>query len=541
MSMNGSGTVVYRAAEIITVDPAGTVATGLLVRGDRIAAIGDAHELVSAARPGTPVIDLAGSTIVPGLIDAHCHISMLAYLLTGADCSSGAAPSVAAIRERLAATAPGPEGWITGSGYAEYKLTDGRHPTRDDLDEAVGATPCVLFHLSLHLCVVNSAALRELGLTDDSPDPDHGWLGRDAVGRLDGRLIETLALDLLGANMRRHLEALDATGRAAFVRRAGDHLAALGITSCSDAAADAGAFLALREAERRGELPVRVSVMFTYPEAGWLLKAGMTTGFGSDRLRIGAIKLFCDGGMSSRTAAVDEPYEVPPHDTGLLWYETDALAAVIRECDEAGFQVAIHAQGERGIRTTLAAYEAVLAPGNPLRHRIEHGGCFTAELRSVAARLGIHVVSQPGFFSALGDGYLEAFGAARTAGLYPFASLRDAGVLVAGSSDAPVIGASPLVAMRDAILRRTDGGGHVALSEALPADEALAMYTRRAAFVSHHEDQVGSLEVGKLADFTVLDRNPLTAAPETLAETIVQLTVVGGAVTFRRPWEAARA
>jgi len=526
--------VLYRAAEIVTGDAAGRVASGLLVRDDRIAAIGDAEALLTAADPGTRLVDLGGSTIVPGLIDAHCHISMLAYLLTGADCSEAEAPSIAAICRRLAASPPGPEGWITGSGYAEYKLSDGRHPTRDDLDDAVGATPCALFHLSLHLCVVNSAALRELGLTDDSPDPEHGWLGRDGEGRLDGRLIEALALDLLGANMRVHLETLDAAGRAAFMMRAGAYLAGLGITSCSDAAADAGAFLALREAERRGELPVRVSVMFTYPEAAWLLTAGMTTGFGSDRLRIGAVKLFCDGGMSSRTAAVDEPYEVAPYDTGLLWYEPDALAAVIRRCDEAGFQVAVHAQGERGIRTTLAAFEAVVSAGNPHRHRIEHGGCFTPELRSLAARLGIHVVSQPGFLSSLGDGYIEAFGARRAEGLYPFASLELAGVLVAGSSDAPVIDASPFVGIRDAILRRTDGGAHVALAEAVAVERALAMYTRNAAFVLGHDDQVGSLEAGKLADFAVLDRNPLTVDAESLGETIVQLTVVGGVTTFAR-------
>jgi predicted amidohydrolase YtcJ len=474
--MSTTGAVVYRAAGIRTGDRDGSVTTGMLVRGDRIAGIGDVNGLIATAGTGAEVVDFGASTIVPGFIDAHCHISMLAYLLTGADCTPGAAPSIAAIVGALAGTAPGPEGWITGSGYAEYQLTDGRHPTRDDLDDATGETPCVLFHRSLHLCVVNSAGLRELGLTDASPDPEHGWLGRDGNGRLDGRLIETLALDLLAANMRTHLETLEAAGRAAFVRRAGDHLASLGITSCSDAASDAGAFLALREAERRGELPVRVSVMFTYPESGWLRTAGMTTGFGSDRLRIGAIKLFCDGGMSSRTAAVDEPYEVPPFDTGLIWYETDALAAIIRECDAAGFQVGIHAQGERGIRTALAAFEAVIAPGNPLRHRIEHGGCFTPELRALAARLGIHVVSQPGFFSALGDGYLEAFGAARTAGLYPFASLRDAGVLVAGSSDAPVIGASPLVAMRDAILRRTR---HWPSTRATPHSSA-TMMTRSA-------------------------------------------------------------
>jgi predicted amidohydrolase YtcJ len=119
--------------------------------------------------------------------------------------------------------------------------------------------------------------------------------------------------------------------------------------------------------------------MFTYPEAGWLLKAGMTTGFGSDRLRVGAIKLFCDGGMSSRTAAVDEPYEVPPFDRGLLWYESDDLAAVIRDCDRGRVPGRRSRARVSGIRTTLSAYNAVIDRGNPLRHRIEHGGCFTPE------------------------------------------------------------------------------------------------------------------------------------------------------------------
>jgi predicted amidohydrolase YtcJ len=274
--------------------------------------------------------------------------------------------------------------------------------------------------------------------------------------------------------------------------------------------------------------------MFTYPEAAWLLKAGMTTGFGSDRLRIGAIKLFADGGMSSRTAAVDEPYEDPPGEMGLLWYEPDALAAIVRECDEAGFQIGVHAQGERGIRMTLDAYAGVTPPGNPARHRIEHGGCFRADLRAAAARLNIHVVSQPGFLSALGEGYLEAFGPARCEGLYPYASLRDDGVLVAGSSDAPVISASPLVGMRDAILRRTDGSAYIGRGEAVPPAEALEMFTSRAAFVSWHEEKVGSLETGKLADFTVLDRDPLSAPPSGLGETVVQMTVVGGAIVFDR-------
>ena len=522
------GEAVYVARQVITGAPVSQPGTGLWLRDDRIVATGDAGDLVARADPSARIVRLPDATIVPGLVDAHCHLSWLAYLLTGADCGPAAAPDIAAIQHALAGAEPGPDGWLTGSGYAEYLLADRRSPTRDDLDAAVPNTPCVLYHLSLHVCVVNSAGLRALGLDDRSPDPPRGQLGHDANGRLDGRLMESAMFDLMSANMRRAFDGLDGAGRAATIRRAGEHLAGLGLTSCTDAATDAGAFLALRETERRGELPIRVTAMFTYPEAGWLLRAGMTTGFGSDRLRIGPIKLFADGGMSSRTAALDEPYLEPPGERGFLWYETDGLADIVRECDAAGFAVGIHAQGERAIRMALDAFGRVSAPGNPARHRIEHGGAFRAELRAVAGRLGIHVVSQPGFFSALGDGYVEALGLERSAGLYPYASMAREDILVAGSSDAPVISASPLMGMRDAILRRTAAGVTLGPSERLSATEALELYTTRAAYVGGLEAELGTLEPGKLADFTVLDRDPLAVSPEALGDSIVELTVVGG-------------
>ncbi len=530
--------MVYRAATIHTMDPANPRATGLWVRGDRIVEAGDADRLIAAAALATGsrprVVDLGDATVVPGLIDAHCHITLLAYLLTGADCSQPAAPDIAAIQARLASQAPGPDGWITGSGYAEYKLADRRHPTRWDLDAACPDTPAVAYHTSLHLGVVNSAGLRALGLDETSLDPPQGWLGHDAAGRLDGRLQESAALDLLAANRKRFLDALDAAGRAASMSRAGRHLAALGITGVADAAGEATAFGALREAERRGELPVRVTAMFTYPESGWLRAAGMTTGFGSDRLRVGAIKLWADGGMNSRTAAVDEPYLDPPGEMGLLWYSQDELTRIVRECVEAGFQVGIHAQGERGIRMSLEALAPVTPAGNPMRHRIEHGGCFIPSLRAEAARLGIHVVSQPGFFSALGEAYFDAFGDERTAGLYPFASMAREGILVAGSSDAPVIGASPLTGMRDAILRLTDGGRLVAPTEAVTAAQALTMYTTSAAYVDWAEDVTGCLAPGRFADFVVLSEDPLAIDPARIGPDLVEATILGGAPTYRR-------
>jgi predicted amidohydrolase YtcJ len=175
-----------------------------------------------------------------------------------------------------------------------------------------------------------------------------------------------------------------------------------------------------------------------------------------------------------------------------------------------------------------------------MRHRIEHGGCFRSDLRAVAAELGILVASQPGFLSALGDGYLEALGPERATYLYPYASLRNDGVLVAGSSDAPVIGASPFVALRDAMLRRTDGGAVIAPDEALAPGDALGLYTRDAAVATWAEDRVGSLEVGRWADFVVVDRDPLATAPVEVAETQVRMTVVGGRVVFRAPGTDAR-
>ncbi len=522
--------VDYLDATVITGEPAPPSASALWVRDGRVAGVGSGDELARAAGPRAAQVRLAGATVVPGFIDAHCHVVYLGYLRSGADCSQPGAPDVPSVQQRLATTPVAADGWVTGSGYAEYKLAERRHPTRWDLDQAVPGAPCVLYQTSLHACVVNSAGLAALGLSDASPDPVRGRLGRGPDGRLDGRLVEGPMFELSAANLRRSVRSGGASGSADLAERGGRHLASLGITSCSDAATDAPTFLALRAAERAGSLPIRVTAMFDAAAARWPREAGMTTGFGSDRLRVGAVKLFADGGMSSRTAAVDEAYLDPPGEMGLLLADEAELLRAVRRFDSAGFQVGVHAQGERGIRAALGALRHVTAGGNPMRHRIEHGGAFRPELRDLAARQGVHVVTQPGFLSSLGDGFLEAFGPDRADHLYPIRSLLEAGVLVAGSSDAPVIDASPLLGMRDAILRRTEAGEAIGPKEAIGIEEALALYTASAAFVGWSEERVGSLAVGRLADFVVLDANPLAVPPERLPDLIVRATVVGGEV-----------
>ena len=522
--------------DAITVTMAAGAGPGsMLVRDGRIAAVGPAGQIRAAASRAAMVARLGGATVIPGLIDAHCHVSDVGYLAAGADCSQPSAPGIPAIQARLReAAGRTPEGsWVTGSGYVEYKLRENRHPTRADLDEAVPDRPAVLYHTSLHACVLNTAALREAGFEDGQPDPPGGALGRDREGRLDGVVFEGPMFALFERNLRHDLTRMDAAGRARLVENAGRYFAALGVTAACDADMRRDTLTAFAEADEAGALRQRIYGLVVHDQVDWLAASGLR-GRRSDRLAAEAVKIWSDGGMSSRTAAIHGTYPVPPYGSGILFFARDELTAMVRDLDSQGFQVCIHAQGDRAIETVLDAYGAVLAgsPGNPRRHRIEHGGAMYPPLIARAAELGIVVASQPGFFSTLGDGFAEAF-PGRSDQLYPFASWLHAGIVTAGSSDAPVITADPLLGIRDAVLRRTGEGRVLGPGERLAARDALALYTRGAAFAMHREDEIGSLEPGKLADFVVLDGNPLDADPEKVADIRVLATVVGGTPVYQ--------
>ncbi|HEY6495988.1 MAG TPA: amidohydrolase, partial [Trebonia sp.] len=470
-----------------------------------------------------------------GLIDAHCHVMNVGYLAAGADCSQPAAPDIAAIQARLrAAAGQTPAGsWVMGSGYVEYKLAERRHPTRADLDAAVPDRPAVLYHTSLHACVLNSAALRESGFADGQPDPPDGAFGRDDRGRLNGVLFEGPMFRLFADRQRHDLARMDAAARAAVVRHAGQRLAALGITAACDADLRCPTFAAYAEADEAGTLSQRIYGLTVYDEVDELVTSGLHD-HRSGRLAARAVKIWADGGMSSRTAAIHGTYPVPPFGSGILYFEPGELTAMVGDFAARGFQVCVHAQGDRAIEIVLDAYAQTLAGtrGNPCRHRIEHGGAMYPALTARAAELAVPVVSQPGFLSGLGDGFADAFGA-QADQLYAFGSWQRAGVRVAGSSDAPVITPDPLTGIRDAMLRRTAEGRVLGPDERLTARDALALYTTGGAFVMRRETAIGSLEPGKLADFTVLDRNPLTTDPEAITDIRVLATVVDGAPTHQ--------
>src|SRR5580693_1936193 len=511
--------LIVEDAEFVTMAGDAGPAQAMLVRDGRITAMGPASAVRAAAAPGARVARLEGATVIPGLIDAHCHVCDIGYLAAAADCSQPSAPDIPAIQARLRdAVGRTPEGsWVTGSGYVEYKLREGRHPTRADLDQAVPHRPAVVYHTSLHACVLNTAALREAGFDDQQPDPPGGAFGRDREGRLDGVIFEGPMFALFERNLRHDLARMGAAQAARVVEMAGQRLAAFGVTAACEADMRRDSFAAFAEADASGLLSQRIYGLVVHDQVDWLLGAGLR-GRRSGRLAAEAVKIWADGGMSSRTAAIHGSYPVPPYGSGILYFERDQLTEMVRDFDARGFQVAIHAQGDRAIETVLDAYAAVLAgtPGNPRRHRIEHGGALYPPLTARAAALGIVVASQPGFMSTLGDGFAAAFGE-RAAELYAFRSWRRAGITVAGSSDAPVITADPVLGP----------------AERLPAGDALDLYTTQAAFAMHREGEIGSLEPGKLADFVVLDRNPLRTDPERITDIRVLATVLDGAPVYQ--------
>jgi len=541
--------IIVEDAEFVTMAPGSSAdsmradsmsAESMLVRDGRIAAIGPAAAVRAAAEPGAAVAGMDGATVIPGLIDAHCHVMNIGYLAAGADCSQPSAPDIAAIQARLREVAAGtPAGsWVMGSGYVEYKLAEQRHPTRADLDAAVPDRPAVIYHTSLHACVLNSAALREAGYADGQPDPPNGLFGRDDQGRLTGVLFEGPTFRVLADRLRHDLAQMDAAARARVVRRAGQRLASLGITAACDADMRCQTLAAYAAADVAGVLGQRIYGLTVHDEVDELVKSGLR-GRQSGRLTADAVKIWADGGMSSRTAAIHGTYPVPPFGSGILYFEPAELTAMVRDFAARGFQVCIHAQGDRAIEIVLDAYAQTLAetqgngtPGNPRRHRIEHGGAMYPALTARAARLGIPVASQPGFLSGLGDGFADAF-PGQADQLYAFRSWQRAGITVAGSSDAPVITPDPLTGIRDAIVRRTGAGRVLGPDERITAADALALYTAGGAFAMHRETEIGSLEPGKLADFTVLDRNPLRVDPEEITGIRVLATIVDGTPTHQ--------
>jgi hypothetical protein len=552
-------------ANVLTMDPARPRAGAVAITGGRIEAVAaNGAELgvgrvgvgrvgagrVGAGRVGAGrVVDLRGATLMPGFHDAHNHMTGFGMSLAEVDLSSPPIGSLdelyAAIAERAATTAPGD--WVVGAGYDQYKI--GAHPHRDALDRAAPGRRVWLRHTSGHMCVVNSLVLADLGLDAAATEVAGGRVGTDPDGRPSG-LLEEQAQVLAGTLVYPYplAQLTDA------IDRAGTQYLAEGITSCTEAGIGGGwvshspvELAAYQAARDQGRLRVRVELMIAAEALHGLgahaddgldlgLDLGIRSGFGDDWLRIGAVKIFSDGSLVGRTAAVHDDYAggggSGDGGSGRGYLQADAgyLQATIIAAHRSGWQVATHAIGDRAIDVVLDAYARAMAqyPRPGPRHRIEHFAVAQPRQVAQAAGLGVIAVPQGRFASELGDGMLAAVGPDRHEWLYRQRSLLEAGMVLPGSSDRPVVAGAPLPGIADMVLRRTASGAPFNPAEAITAAQALFAYTAGSAYASRQEHVKGSIIPGKLADLVVLSEDPAAVSPDRIAGLSVLATLIDG-------------
>jgi len=535
--------VVLDNANIITIDRGRPRAQSIAISGDRIIGVGAAGEFTVA----TTRVDLDGLTVVPGFNDAHNHMGAFGATLTEVGLQPSRVRSVeeivAAIGDRVANT---PDGvWVIGTGYDDNKLAERRHPTRQELDAVSPNNPVLLNHTSGHFCVVNTSAMR-LARVGEVAVPEGGVVALGADGTPNGLLEEqaqTLARGLL--HPRSIADMVQNLGVAS------DHYLAEGITSCQEAGV--GGILgtseplelaAYQKARRDGRLRVRVTLMpavetlhstdhHVDDDEPFVLDLGLHTGFGDDWLRFGAVKIFADGSLIGRTAAMFDDFDGEPGNNGYFQMDEARLHSLIRKAHISGWQVATHAIGDRAVASVLDAYESAQRdrPRVDTRHRIEHCGmCRESDVARIAA-LGVIPVPQGRFVNEIGDGMARAIGS-RRGDCYRQRSFLDAGVVLPASSDRPVVNGAPLLGIHDMVNQLTGDGEPFNPHEAVSAEEALRAYTLGSAFASFDEHKKGPIEVGKLADLAVLDHDITTIEPTAIGSTRVLATMVGGAFEF---------
>ncbi len=528
---------IFYNGRIQTMDAKETVYSEVGVTNGRISKLGNKGELKGSAKPRTELIDLKGTVMFPGFMEAHNHLSIFGYLLSGIDLSASKVSSlkdVLSLVKKEADTTP-PGSWIKGSRYAEYFLAENRHPKRGDLDSVSPDHPVILYHTSFHACTLNSKALRMMKITKESPDPQGGRIERDPDTREpNGVLHDQAMMAVFNTLFFKDLAHLDEKSRIMLIGSASEKFAEVGLVFAADALVTPDVLSLYQEALAAGKLYTRIYTMNYAPTCDGLVTSGIKTGFGSDMLRIGPIKLFADGGMSNRTAAVGTPYLTPPHDRGLKIHSPLELTELVKRFHGLGYQIAIHAQGDSALKDTLDAFEAVLGTEsrNPRRHRIEHAGCLYPDLLKRAAKMNIPASIQPVFFSELGDGFVEAFGTDLSHRLYPFRSMLSAGLTLGGSSDCPVSELDPRKGLRGAVMRKTPSGKMLGPDEALTMDQAIRLYTKGAAYLSFDELQNGTIEPGKRADFTIMEEDPRSVKPKEVPDIPFFMTVVGGKIVW---------
>ena len=503
--------------------------SGIVFDGGKVVATGDAATLrkdFSTAQ----VIDGGGKTLLPGLIDSHGHVLSLGFKSDQVDLDGTA--SLGAAQERVRAflkTHPG-KPWVLGNGWNQVIWKLGRFPSAAELDAAAPDRPAVMERIDGHAKWLNTRALQAAHITKDTPDPVGGRIERDSHGNPSGVLV-----DKAMALVDKVVPPPSLQERQAALRAALAQFASLGLTGVADAGVSAADVALYKDFADHDRLTVRIYAMIG--EVGddfqSLSKAGPLIGYGNDRLTVRSVKLFADGALGSRGAALMAPYADAPTQRGLLFMKDAEMARRIETALKAGYQVNIHAIGDAANHQVLDAFEAAYQSvgGRQLRNRIEHAQVVTlADIPRFKA-LDLIASMQPTHATSDMNMAEDRVGKQRLRGAYAWRSFLDQGTRIAAGSDFPIESANPFFGLHAAVTRtdhdnRPPGGWHP--EQALTLLEAFRAFTLDGAYAQHQEKTLGSLEKGKWADFIVIDRDLFQIAPADIWKIKVEQTWVAG-------------
>ena len=517
----------------IHVDPhSPDTVNSLLIQNGYVQAYGSEEDVTAKAVSGALPVDLGGKTVVPGLVDAHIHLAKYARRLSMVDCEQ---PTSAACLARInlkAADAP-KDSWILGHGWNQN--TWGDFGTLSELDAAAPDHPVYLTAKSLHAAWVNSNALQKSGINDSTPDPEDGAIQRDEDGKATGILLEG-AMRLIA----KHVPTSTNEQLAKELTFAQTKLARYGLTGAHDFDGSA-CMRALQIVRERGDLQLRILKNIPVSQLAPARQLGLQSGFGDAWIRLGNIKVFADGALGPRTAAMLQPYESEPGNRGMLLLDGEALVEIFEEAARSGFGMTVHAIGDRANHEVLNAYSLLrkfeVAQGLPQRrHRIEHLQVLHPDDHARPSELDIISSMQP--IHATSDMEMaDRYWGNRTAHAYAWRTQLDLGSRLAFGSDAPVEIPDPIQGIAAAVTRQnTDGSPGIegwVPDQRINIGDALAAYTTGAAFAAGTESWQGRLELGYAADLVVLGQDPFQMDRDQLSQLTVRGTMVGGKWSYR--------
>jgi predicted amidohydrolase YtcJ len=518
--------VVILNANVVTLNAERPRAEALAIHDGRIVAVGSEAEIRQYIGSETKVLDANGKTVVPGFVDCHVHMTGFGQHLQTLDLRD--VNSIEEMKRKIREYAERhPEkSWILGGRWDHERFSERRLPTRWDLDEAVRDKPVFLIRVCGHIGVANSKALELAGIGRETV-VEGGAVDKDVYGEPNGVLREN-ALNLVWQVVPKPSASELEEACVQACRKAVEN----GLTGVHWIVDSADEIRIIQKLYSEGRLPLRVYLGIPVKLLDELVSLGLVTGFGNDMVRFGFVKILADGSLGARTAALKQPYTDKPETSGMLIYSQRKLNKLVLEAHRAGWQLAVHAIGDRAIESVLKAFSKALKrfPREGHRHRVEHCSVLNPRLIRRMKRLGLIASVQPHFI--VSDFWVvDRVGTERARWVYPFKTLLKSGVVVASGSDCPVEPISPILGVWAAVARKSF------VEESLTVEEALKTYTLNAAYASFSEKETGTIEPGKRADLTMLSEDIFKVPPNKIRDVRVEMTIVGGKVVYERKEE----